>query len=111
MNVTGGKSTTTYIRTRTTVVDNEGSKTKGYASPVLLKGILVPLSGQVQVTMYGEQAKYMLEMYIPSNTIISELDGICIHVDQNATPDYEVVSIFDYRKVKQLVLRKRVNNG
>lgn len=112
MNLTGNKSTTVYVKPYTIVVDSEGSKTKGYSStPFEMKGVISPLSGEVQVVMYGEQAKYMLEMYINAGIEIHERDGICINVKQSEMPDYEVVGIMDYKKCMQLTLKKRVANG
>lgn len=111
MNVTGNKATIVYVRKSYVHIDDEGSKTKEYFSPTLLKGILVPVSGQATIAMYGEQTKYMLEMYVLPETILSELDGLCINVSADKAPDYEVVAIFDYKKVKQLLLRKRAVNG
>jgi hypothetical protein len=108
MNLQGSKSTEVFIKKSIVITDDEGSKTKSYSNtPISLKGVISPLSGKLQVLMYGEQARYMLDIFISSTIELHETDGVCINVASNASPDYEIVSILDYKKCKQITVQKR----
>lgn len=107
---------TFYHRARTTTKDAEGCTTEVYGDAIAVTGEAWPASGQVQAQEYGHDLGYVYNMRLTekyscasddkgnrhytlaeSGAVISELDGICLHVGADEEPDYRIRSIKPYR--------------
>jgi hypothetical protein len=101
---------TYYIKEKAVITDNEGGKYDGYSEPKEFKACIYPASGKLQVEMYGERLKYILNalcdepytievkgkvlFYITkSGAKFCEGAGVCVYVPQDAEPDYKIISI------------------
>jgi hypothetical protein len=112
-----------YIRTRIPLKDNEGDVYESWGDPVRIRGTIQPyiqpFSGQVVSEAYGEKMSYMLTIrvndqggYVDQIGKVSDLggihekDGVCVYVDKNTDPDYEIMSVKGW-DVPIMELRKR----
>ncbi len=95
--------------------DKEGGTYTEYGSPVIFSGEAWPAGGKIQAEQYGERLCYIKNIRIDEkysittderNIVhyildggadITEGDGICLFVNKDADPDYQIVSIKPYR--------------
>lgn len=84
---------TYYLRRRTTAKNAEGGDVVVWSAPVGLEAVVWPASGRVQAQMYGERLKYIKNMEYSGDEPVQEGDGICVFVDAESDPDYEIKSI------------------
>lgn len=101
---------TYHIKEKAIITDNEGGKYDGYSEAKEFKACIYPASGKLQVEMYGERLKsilnalcddrYTIEVngkvltYITKSGIkFYEGNGVCVYVPKEAEPDYKIISI------------------
>ena len=107
-----------YHKTRTMGKDSEGSTYDVYGASAAFSGEVWPASGKVQAEMYGEKLSYIrnvriqgkyvittdrknqLHYVFPDGLDITESDGLCLYVPQEAEPDYRVISIKPYTPLR-----------
>lgn len=95
------------LKRKTIETDNEGGKYSSYAADgVPIKAEIWPAGGKLQAEMYGQRLNYMLNMLYAGKEVITEGDGLCVHVDAGTKPDYKVISIKIYSQHQFLELEK-----
>lgn len=104
-----------YVRRRISKKDSEGAQYDDWDAASPLNGEDWPASGRVQAETYGSRLPYIRNLrvdgkyqiladsdgkifYVLENgTALMELDGICIYVGADSSPDYRIVAIRPYR--------------
>lgn len=80
---------------RVTSKDNEGGTNTSYVEKEKAFRIEIwPAGGRVQVMMYGERLRYMMNAITDYDNELYESDGVAIETDDH--PDYRVVSKSKY---------------
>lgn len=103
---------TVYLKKRTIVRDEEGNKETAYEdNPVSLEMAVQSAGGTVSVQMYGERLPYIKSCKYQGDEIIqgqNEKDGICLYVDKDDEPDYEIIAIQPFSEHVNVTLEKLV---
>lgn len=102
---------TYHLRPRTTTKGVECNAYEVYEDAVPFRGEVWAAGGRVQAELYGERLSYVRNVRIegryvittdrdgivhyvyPNGLDIVELDGVCIYVPPDQSPDYKVISI------------------
>lgn len=90
------------LKKHQTIKTNEGLKRTGYSDEgVTIYAEIWPASGNVQAEVYGQRLSYILNALVERDTMINELDGLCIDSD---SVTHKVISIKTYSNHKVLEL-------
>lgn len=104
--------TTVYLKKRESTRNQYGEMEEGYseiATPVRMN--VQSAGGAVNAQIYGERlpyiksCKYQGDVIKPSQ---NEMDGVCLYVNQDDEPDYEIKAIQPFRDHLNITLEKRV---
>ncbi|HBI2077860.1 TPA: hypothetical protein I0H43_RS13300 [Enterococcus faecalis] len=101
---------TVYLKKRLTVQDEEGNFQKGYSDEAIEFQMNVQsASGQVMASIYGESLSYIKSCKYQGTVIKegkNEKDGICLYVDKEEMPDYEIIAIQSFSTHLNIILKK-----
>ncbi|WP_244660751.1 hypothetical protein [Lactobacillus nasalidis] len=103
---------TVYLKKYVSTKDKYGYTKKGWSDGQPIKMTIEPAGGSVNAQIYGESLAYMLTGKYQGNAIKageSENNGLCVYVDANSDPDYEITSVQEYSTHKNVTLKKRVD--
>lgn len=88
------------------IKDAEGNTSVNYMEAVEIKATIWAAGGQKAIEMYGERLPYIKNMEYEGTEEIKEGDGICLDVDAESKPDYEVIRAVKDHKPHLFTLEK-----
>lgn len=103
---------TVYLKRRITIRDEEGNKETAYSDvPIELKMTVQSAGGVVSAQIYGERLPYIKTCKYQGDEIRAgenEKDGICLEVNSDDEPDYEITAIQPFSEHVNVTLEKVV---
>lgn len=101
MNLEGNKSTQCIFKKHEYIEDNEGLVIKQpVGEDILIKGILLPVSGERYIAAYGADIRYIYRYLIKPNPNVVIGDYI-IHKNNN----YDIIAIEEWPKYYTLLIK------
>lgn len=105
---------TVYLKKRVTIRNEEGDKETVYSENAIeLEMNVQSAGGSVSAQIYGEKLPYIKSCKYQGNQIKSgknEKDGICLYVEPDEEPDYEIIAIQPYSEHINVTLEKLVQS-
>lgn len=107
-----------FHRKKVTSKNGEGSTSISYEDASAVVGEVWPATGKMQAEMYGMDLSYIRNVKIEGKYVITsdakgvlhyvfddgldivEKDGLCLYVDGESKPDYEIISIKPYNPLR-----------
>ena len=106
---------TVYLRKRLKDErDAEANRIIKWGDPIPLKMTVQSVGGAVEMVKYGEELKYVKSCKYQGNEIQDERnegDGICLYVEPEKDPDYQITSVKKATFHKNVILGRRKKNG
>lgn len=105
---------TVYLKKRKVELDDEATEIVSYPDePVKIEMTVQAASGTINAQIYGNKLETMKACKYQGDKITefeNELDGICVYVEKEESPDFEIVSIQTFSTHKNIMLG-RIDGG
>lgn len=103
---------TVYLKKHNVIRDEEGEKVTVYSpDSIELRMTVQSAGGAVSAQIYGETLPYIKTCKYQGTQLVAgenEKDGICLYVNKDEEPDYEIWSIQPFREHLDVTLEKLV---
>ena len=84
---------TVYLRRKSAEKDAYGEPVTVWGKPLAIRAACQPAGGALDAQIYGTRVKSMYTLFYDGTESIQPGDGLCIHVPDDAHPDYRVSAV------------------